>query len=32
MLDLEIISFTTWGLSDYTKWRKVFNYLEKELS
>ena len=29
MLDLEIISFTTLGLSDYTKWHKVFNYLEK---
>ena len=32
MLDLEIISLNTRGLSDYTKRRKVFNYFRKKTS
>ena len=32
MLDLEIISLNTRGLSDYTKRRKVFNYFIKKTS
>ena len=32
MLDLEIISLDTRGLSDYTKQRKVFNYFRKKTS
>ena len=32
MLDLEIISLNTRGLSDYTKRHKVFNYFTKKTS